>query len=148
MRYIRYIIPTLMVLAIMLINVKDQYRSNSIINKRDMVNMEIEIIEKESFSKTWEQIDFPFTIDELYILKKIIPIVSNQEAKDIANMIINEYHLNGKVPEYMLVCIIHYKKDNVWMFEYAVDSKDVLGEYFYIAIDGEKGEIIKAWAGE
>lgn len=52
------------------------------------------------------------------------------------------------------VSIVHSTEDNVWLFEYSIDQRNKNVENLidcgclYIAIDGNKGTLIKAWVEE
>ena len=114
---------------------------------------DIHMTEIRRCSIDWNQIQFPVNLDE-DILKKIKPIDTNQIAIDIGTNMIEELHGDRKLSEYALVSITHSTEDNVWCFEYSIDQRSVDVDNLidcgclYIAIDGNKGELIKAWIEE
>lgn len=101
----------------------------------------------------WDQIEFSIDLDE-NVLKKIKPIKTTDAAIEVANDIIVEFHQIGKLSEYALISITHSTKDNIWYFEYSVDQRNENIDHLidcgclYVAIDGNKGELIKAWVEE
>ena len=114
---------------------------------------DINITETERCGIEWNQIQFPINLNE-EILKGIKPIASTQSAVDVGKNIIEGFHREGKLPEYSLISITYSTEDNVWVFEYSIDqrNKDVDNLIdcggLYVAIDGSKGELIKAWVEE
>ena len=83
----------------------------------------------------------------------ITPIHSKEEALKVGMDIINVYHADGIFPEYNLFGIVHSPSYNDWRFAYSVETvgtKELqyLGGVFYVAIDGNKGEIIQIWMAE
>lgn len=109
--------------------------------------------EIESCGIQWDQIQFPYDLNET-VLKEIKIIETKQKAEEIAKIIIDELHKEGKLSEYILTSITHSTEDNVWCFEYSLDQRNehvddlVDCGCFYVAIDGNKGELIKAWSEE
>ena len=101
----------------------------------------------------WNQIQFPINFSE-DVLKIIKPIDTNQFAVDIGKNIIEELHRDSKLSEYTLISITHSTEDNVWLFEYSIDQRNVDVDNLidcgglYVAIDGNKGALIKAWLEE
>lgn len=87
-------------------------------------------------------------------MKEIETIDTNRIALDIGTNIIDEFHRNGKLSGYTLISITHLIEDNVWRFEYSIDQRNadidnLIGcGNLYVAIDGNKGTLIKAWLEE
>ena len=112
------------------------------------------IVEIEYSDIDWESIEFPVELDEIKTLSKNNKIKTKQDAITLGYNIIAECHENRKFPEYTLCSIVHSSKDNIWQFEYSLDQSDVsvyelidCGALF-VAIDGNKGTLIKAWVTE
>jgi len=114
---------------------------------------DVYITEMDWFNIDWDQIQFSVDFDE-NVLKEIEPIVTNQNAVDIGTNIIEELHRDGKLSEYSLIAITRSTKDNVWCFEYSIDQQNVDIDNLidcgslYVAINGSKGTLIKAWFEE
>ena len=127
--------------------------SNSNNPKEKDIMEDIYITEIEWCNVEWEQIQFPIDLNK-DVLKGIEPIDTHQIAIDIGTNIIEELHKDGKLSEYTLISIIHSTEDNVWCFEYSIDQRNVNIDNLidcgclYIAIDGNKGSLIKAWLDE
>lgn len=98
----------------------------------------------------WEQVEFSIELGNLACLQEK-RISSEQEAKNIAIEIINEIRECGKFYDYVLLSIVHYTSDNIWIFEYSVDQRnqkdDDLIDFggLYVAVDGNNGALIKSW---
>ena len=114
---------------------------------------DIQIAEIERFDFEWDQVEFPFDPGE-DALAKIAPIGTSKEAVDIATAIINALHEDGRVPEYVLLSVTHSTEENIWCFEYSIDQRNFNADSLvecgglYIAVDGNEGELIKAWVEE
>lgn len=127
--------------------------SNSNNPRENDIMEDISITEIARFNIEWDQIQFPIDFNE-GVLKAIEPIGTNQNAVDIGTNIIEELHRDGKLSEYTLISITHSAEDNVWCFEYSIDQRNVDIDNLidcgclYAAIDGNKGELIKAWLEE
>lgn len=121
--------------------------------KENDVMKDIRITETEKCDIEWNQIQFPIDLNE-DVLKQIKPIETNQSAVEIAKNIIEELHSEGKLTDYILISITHSTEDNVWYFEYSIDQRnhdvnDLIDcGALYVAIDGNKGSLIKAWLDE
>ena len=111
------------------------------------------ITEIERYSIDWNQIQLPIDLNE-NVLNAIEPIDTNQKAVEIGTNIIEEIHRNGMLSEHTLISITHSIEDNIWCFEYSIDQRDVDVEDFvecggtYLAVDGSRGVLMKAWAEE
>ena len=127
--------------------------SNGSTPRKNEVMGNIQIMETNRFNVEQEEIQVPVDFDE-EVLKKIEPIVTNQDAVDVGTNIIEALHKDGKLSEYTLASIIHSTEDNVWCFEYSIDQRDVDMDdlidcgCLYAAIDGNEGTFIKAWLEE
>lgn len=142
----------LLLLLLLLLFVGCSNGSNS--NTQIEDNMEgINITEIEHFNIEWNQIQFSIDFNE-DVLKKIQPIDTNQKAVDIGTNIIEALHRDGNFSEYTLISITRATKDNVWCFEYSIDQRNANVENLidcgclYVAIDGNKGTLIKSWLEE
>ena len=146
----RLILP-LMLFLLLLVGCNNIVKDNN--PRGNDVVEDISITENERCSIDWEQIQFPFDLNK-NAMKEIKTIRTNQIAAEIGMHIIEEIHRGGELPEYTLVSITHSIEDNVWCFEYSLDQRnadvDDLIECgcLYVAIDGNKGVLIKAWVEE
>lgn len=126
--------------------------NSNILNENNIMK-DVYITEIESCSIEWDQIQFPIDLND-DVLKEIEPINTNQIAVVIGTNIIEELHRDGKLSEHTLISITHSTEDNVWCFEYSIDQQNVDidnlidCECLYVAIDGNEGELIKAWLEE
>ena len=127
--------------------------SNNSKPKENGIMKDIYITEIERCGIEWDQIQFPIDLNG-DVLKQIEPMETNQIAVEIAEIIIEELHREGKLSEYMLISITHSTEDNVWCFEYSIDQRNedvdnlIDCGSLYVAIDGNKGALIKAWLEE
>ncbi len=127
--------------------------SNNSKPKENDVMKDICITETEKCDIAWNQIQFPIDLNE-DVLKQIKPTETNQSAVEIAKNIIEELHSEGKLTDYILSSVTHSTEDNVWCFEYSIDQRnhdvnDLIDcGALYVAIDGNKGSLIKAWLDE
>lgn len=144
-------ILTLMLLLFLLVGCSKVPNDNN--SSENNIMEDIYIKEIEWCGIAWNQIQFPIDLSD-NILKEIKPIDTNQIAVDIGTNIIEELHKEGALPEYTLISITHSTKDNVWCFEYSIDQQNVDVDNLidcgclYVAIDGSKGTVIKAWVEE
>lgn len=128
--------------------------SNNTIKNEEDTMQNIYITEIEWCGIEWEKIQFAIDLKEIDIWEEIESIETNQIAIDFATTIIEECHEQGRFSDYKLISIIHSTKDNVWCFEYSIDQRDKEAEKLvdcgclYVAIDGNKGALIKAWVEE
>ncbi len=97
-------------------------------------------------------LEFPVDINiEELLGEKICDIKTPKKAYHLGQKIIGQMHKNGKLETSELIGIIHFQKNNVWLFEYSNNLKrdpDYISGGFYIAIDGENGKVIAAWTEE
>ena len=127
--------------------------SNSSIPKENDIMEDIYITEIDRFNIEWDQIPFPIDFKK-EVLQEIESIGTNKNAVDIGTNIIEELHRDGKLSEYTLIAITHSTEDNVWCFEYSIDQRNknidnlIDCGCLYVAIDGNKGTLIKAWLEE
>lgn len=127
--------------------------SNNSIYKKNVNMKDIHITETEWCGIEWEKIQFPIDLNE-DALKQIKPLKTNQGAAEVAKNIIEELHRAGKLSEYILTSITHSTEDDVWCFEYSINQQNedvdnlIDGGSLYVAIDGNKGALIKAWIEE
>ena len=146
-------ILVLMLLLLLLVGCSNVSNNNNPSKNDSMDNTDITIEETEWCDIDWDQIEFPIDL-KIDALKEIKPIDTNQRAINIGTRIIEELHRKGKYPEFTLCTIVHSTKDNVWRFDYSIDQRntdiDNLIEcgVLYVAIDGNNGELIKAWITE
>lgn len=144
-------ILSLILLLILLVGCSNVSNSNNL--RENDIMEDIYITEIEWCSIEWNQIQFPIDFNG-NVLKEIEPIDTNQIAIDIGTNIIEEFHRDGKLSEYTLISITHSTEDNVWCFEYSIDQRNVDIDNLidcgclYVAIDGNKGALIKAWLEE
>lgn len=135
--------------------VRDEYSVNivsdakSVPNKTEETVDGIVMIETED-SMVWDEDMFFFSLDE-DVLEEITPIKTKEDAKEVAIAILEKCHTKGKMTDSALCSIAHFSKDNLWRFEYA--SKEVAfemadGSAWYVAVDGDKGNFVKAWTEE
>ena len=140
-----------MVLLFLLVGCSDV--SNSDHSRETEIIEDVYITEIEQCSIEWNQIWLPIDLND-DILKKLEPIDTNQIAVDIGTNIIEEFHKDGKLSEYILLSITHSTEDNMWCFEYSIDQQNVDIDNLldcgslYVVIDGNKGALIKAWFEE
>ena len=126
---------------------------NSSISRENDIMEDIYITEIDRFNIEWNQIPFPIDFNE-DALQKIKPIGTNKNAVDIGKNIIEEFHKDGKLSEYTLIAITHSTEDDVWCFEFSIDQRNknidnlIDCGCLYVAIDGNKGTLIKAWLEE
>lgn len=143
-------ILSLMLVLIFLVGCSS-VKNNNIPEGDDIMN-EI-ITETELYDVEWNQIQFPVSFSE-NVLGQIKAINSNGTAINIGKSIIAELHKEGKLSEFTLVSITHSVKDNVWFFVYSIDQKNIEIDKLidcgclYVAIDGNKGDLICAWSEE
>lgn len=127
--------------------------SNSSIPRENDIMEDIYITEIDRFNIEWDQIPFPIDLNE-EVLQEIESIGTNKNAVDIGTNIIEAFHRDGKLSEYTLIAITHSTEDNVWCFEYSIDQRNknidnlIDCGCLYVAIDGNKGTLIKAWLEE
>lgn len=127
--------------------------SNNSKPKENDVMKDIRITETEKCDIEWNQIEVPIDLNG-DVLKQIKPTETNQSAVEIAKNIIEELHSEGKLTDYILSSVTHSTEDNVWCFEYSIDQRnhdvnDLIDcGALYVAIDGNKGALIKAWSDE
>lgn len=127
--------------------------SNNSIYKKNVNMKDIHITETKRCGIEWEKIQFPIDLNE-DALKQIKPLKTNQGAAEVAKNIIEELHRAGKLSEYILTSITHSTEDDVWCFEYSINQQNedvdnlIDGGSLYVAIDGNKGALIKAWIEE
>ena len=146
-------ILVLMLLLLLLVGCSNISNNNNPSKNDSMDNTDITIEETEWCDIDWDQIEFPIDL-KIDALKEIGPIDTNQRAINIGTRIIEELHRKGKHPEFTLCTIVHSTKDNVWRFDYSIDQRntdiDNLIEcgVLYVVIDGNNGELIKAWITE
>ena len=119
------------------------------------VIMNLQVIETELCDIELEP-EFPIDLDSL-ITYEAKPIYTDQEAIEVGKIIIDKLHEQGKDSDYVLVCVVHSTEDNVWRFQYSFDSDMrvtisttfMVGQpSFFVALDGNDGSIIIAWAEE
>ena len=114
---------------------------------------DVYITEIDKCGIEWSQIQFPIDLNG-DVLKQIKPIETNQSAVEIAKNIIEELHREGELFEFILISITHATEVNVWYFEYSIgqrhpDVHDLIDcGVLYVAIEGHKGSLIKAWLDE
>ena len=126
--------------------------NNDGINKDDFMS-DVVITKIERCSVDWDQIQFSINLDE-NVLEEIKPIETNQTAIEVGTKIIEKLHEKGDFSEYVLLSIVYSTEDNVWQFEYSLDQRNVDNKELidcgglYVAIDGNKGTLIKAWLME
>ena len=146
----RKILP-LMLFLLFFVGCSNTANSNRL-NENDIMK-DIYFTETERCGVEWDQIQFTIDLDK-EILEEIKPIETKQYAIEIAKTIIEGLHRKGKFSEYTLVSVIHSTEDNIWRFEYSIDQQDedvdnlVDCGCLYVAIDGNKGELIKTWLEE
>ena len=127
--------------------------SNSSIPSENDIMEDIRITEIDQFNIEWDQIPFSVDFNE-EVLREIELIDTNKNAVKIGTNIIEEIHRDGKLSEYTLIAITHSTEDNVWCFEYSIDQRNnnidniIDCGCLYVAIDGNKGTLIKAWIEE
>lgn len=145
------IITFLMLLIYLLVGCSNI--SNSSLTRENDIMKDICITEIDRFNIEWDHIQFPIDFNEK-TLQEIESIGTNKNAVDIGTNIIEEFHRDGKFSEYTLIAITHSTEGNVWCFEYSIDQQyksiDNLIDCgcLYVAIDGNKGALIKAWIEE
>ena len=126
---------------------------DDVTTKEDVDLKDIYIKEIESFSFDWAQIQFPIELNEEE-LNLIKPVESNQRAVEIARAILEELHNKGDFTKYELISIVHSTQDNIWRFEYSLDQRDADSNNLIdsgclnVVIDGNAGDLIKAWVEE
>ena len=114
---------------------------------------DVYITEIDKCGIEWSQIQFTIELNG-DVLKQTKPIETNQSAVEIAKNIIEELHREGELSEFILISITHSTEDIVWYFEYSIDQRnhyvnDLIDcGALYVAIDGNKGSLIKAWLDE
>lgn len=130
-------------------------KTNSIIVNSDSTNQNIDIVDIEYYYNTeWENVEFPIDLNNLNCFKNAQQINTKQQATVIADKILKEYKELGKCLNHSLTTVIFASKDNVWCFEYSLNtpSDDVSnlidGDCFYVVINGYNGSFISAWAEE
>ena len=127
---------------------------NSTNNQGECDTMEnIAFFETNQLSIKTGQIEFPFTFSK-DISEELRPVDSKQTSVTIGKMLLESLHRKGIYLEYVLLSITHSKNDNVWCYCYSIDQREVNVDdlidcgAFYVAINGDSGEIIKAWSEE
>ena len=114
---------------------------------------DVYITEIDKCGIEWSQIQFTIELNG-DVLKQTKPIETNQSAVEIAKNIIEELPREGELSEFILISITHSTEDIVWYFEYSIDQRnhyvnDLIDcGALYVAIDGNKGSLIKAWLDE
>lgn len=114
-------------------------------DKVDISMQKITYIEKDVCTIDWNQVEVPVDKSRPGYPKNTDPFDTKEEATEIGQSIIENYHALGKIPNYELLYISHYVQDNIWVFEYAIDNIWVEADVFYVAMNGNTGEIIKVW---
>lgn len=126
---------------------------NNGMSRANDIMKDVNITEIDRFNIEWDQILFAVDFNE-ELLQEIESIDTNKNAVDIGTNIIKEFHRDGKLSEYTLIAITHSTEDNVWCFEYSIDQRNKNKEdlvdcgCLYVAVDGNKGTLIKAWLEE
>jgi len=117
---------------------------------------EIEFIENGRAGRHWSEADCPFEPNEhgIEVPVGVTSISSKEEALKIGLEIIENHRNNTMSPDYILFTVEHYTAENTWVFYYSIEQRDVpfeeqmIGEGIGVAVDGNSGEILKAWAEE
>ena len=123
-------------------------------SQESTVAQEIEVLKTQECDIAWEQIEFALDIDALGFDDIVERICSDEQAKEMARAIIERCHEKQMFPDWELVYMKHYTQDDFWLFGYSIDQSNTAVENlidcggFYVAIDGGKGTVIKAWMEE
>jgi len=116
-------------------------------------SMDISFTEIERFYKEWDQVEFPVQLSE-DVIKGLKPIDTSQTALNTGVFIINRLHDVGKYPAFSLTSILHSSSDNIWVFEYSINQSNkapmelIDCGCLYVVLNGNNGELIKAWIEE
>lgn len=128
---------------------------NNTLNTNEVFSMEkIDFIEIESVNIDWDEIEFPVDPKEIRIPFNSKSISTREDAFCIGKAIIENCWRNNKFSDYVLLSVVHSISDNIWRFEYSIDqrNKDINDLIdcggLYVAIDGDKCELIRAWIYE
>jgi len=135
--------------------VSDISKPNNTSDTREVPNMEkIEFLEIEKAGIEWDKIEFPINPKEVEFSADIKSISSKEDAISIGEAIIENCWNNNKFTTYVLLKVVHSTEDNIWCFYYSIDQRDkdvddlIDCGGFYVAIDGNDCNIIKAWVDE
>jgi len=127
-------------------------RPNEVPNTNEASNMEkVEFSEIESLGIDWDEIGLPVDPKEVILPANVNSISTKEDAIIIGQAIIENHWNNNRLLDHVLISVVHSTKDNIWFFEYSIDQRDKNVEElmecggFYVAIDGNTGEIVKAW---
>ena len=136
-------------------NVSSDGKPDNTSNTSEVFNMEkIEFVEIEWAGVEWDEIEFPIDPKEVEIPTDVKSISTKEDAISIGEVIIKNCWSNNKFLSYVLLTVVHSTEDNIWRFDYSIDQRDkAVGDLidcggFYVAIDGNNCEIIKAWVDE
>ena len=111
----------------------------------------VEFSEIESLGIDWDEIGLPVDPKEVILPANVNSISTKEDAIIIGQAIIENHWNNNRLLDHVLISVVHSTKDNIWFFEYSIDQRDKNVEElmecggFYVAIDGNTGEIVKAW---
>jgi hypothetical protein len=120
-------------------------------NKTDIPDVEFKFMSYGT-EFTLHPIEFPVDIDVVELLgEKIGKITTPDDAYNLGQKIIRKMHENGRRKTSELLTLVHYQKNNVWLFEYSDNLNRDTSRFsggLYIAIDGYNGKTIAAWVTE
>ena len=117
-------------------------------------NVEVNFVEMDYYEIEFDKIEFPVNLSEMNFSKSEISIYTKQDAFEKGNLIIEELHSKGKNKNKGLLSVVHSKQNNMWCFYYSTDQRNksqeewIAYDALYVAVDGNSGKIIMAWAEE
>ena len=115
---------------------------------------EVEFIVNEWADTLVGPIEFPLEPEWAGLPSCMQPIASEEEAREMGQEMLEAFWEKGKFPDFVLYGIVHFKKDDIWRFDYSVDDSELaegamlLCSVLYVAIDGSTGDIVQIWIEE
>lgn len=109
---------------------------------------------KQGMEIEWDQIEFPITDLTDIMVPDIQSISTKQKAIEVGNAILEKCQQQGCASEKVLQGVFHSIQDDIWLFSYGEDVPDkspnsiVVYDMFYVVVDGDSGELLKAWVVE
>ena len=113
---------------------------------REVRFSEVDLSEPTAQGGTWENIGM--TVERIIDLSQFANqhISTKEEAKSIANTVLENEQQNGRYLSFELMIIEHDLNKNIWIFIYFQDP--LLygpGSDFSVAVDGNNIEILRMW---
>lgn len=111
----------------------------------------VEIYKHKEKKVDLDEIDFYSDLNDIGFSKSEKPIRTSRYAVSVGELILEKYQQQGYMKGQVLLSVGHSKKDNRWYFTYTIGREEdelrepIEGGLFCVAIDGDTGNVLKAW---